>query len=374
MIDPKLLKYALNALDIRQALMMANMATEAPGGGMQGLPAAFLDSNFNFDKNQLLSTLINTVATSPQLEQGIEDLYTQVPQAARVLETLRQNPVVRSRILGSRTEPFLTTLENKLKTAKFNKDKASVIQSQVGAQKLVDTKLKDSVSRAKAMQDYITLFNSMAKKHRGTSEELNKMVMAKLIEQDKEGAKLIAPATNDIISRNQMKPGMARVHGNVDRVRFKNMVKDLGNRYETDRNVAQQYSGMANQVGALGEQLGNMQYEEKPITGPRVNIRKIQEAMTNQEGVNMDKNSSLRDILAKYSSMEFLLSDLTPVSDVPKGRILRKRNFDEKGGIQEYVENRRANILKKRGFEDAKDEENDSPNSLVKYILGMDKE
>jgi len=374
MIDPKLLKYALNALDIRQALMMANMATEAPGGGMQGLPAAFLDSNFNFDKNQLLSTLINTVATSPQLEQGIEDLYTQVPQAARVLETLRQNPVVRSRILGSRTEPFLTTLENKLKTAKFNKDKASVIQSQVGAQKLVDTKLKDSVSRAKAMQDYITLFNSMAKKHRGTSEELNKMVMAKLIEQDKEGAKLIAPATNDIISRNQMKPGMARVHGNVDRVRFKNMVKDLGNRYATDRNVAQQYSGMANQVGALGEQLGNMQYEEKPITGPRVNIRKIQEAMTNQEGVNMDKNSSLRDILAKYSSMEFLLSDLTPVSDVPKGRILRKRNFDEKGGIQEYVENRRANILKKRGFEDAKDEENDSPNSLVKYILGMDKE
>lgn len=374
MIDPKLLKYALNAVDIRQALMMANMATEAPGGGMQGLPAAFLDSNFNFDKNQLLSTLINTAATSPQFEQGIEDLYTQVPQAARVLETLRQNPVVRSRILGSRTEPFLTTLENRLKTAKFNKDKASVIQSQVGAQKLVDTKLKDSVSRAKAMQDYITLFNDMAKKHRGTSEDLNKMVMAKLIEQDKEGAKLIAPATNDIISRNQMKPGMARVHGNVDRVRFKNMVKDLGNRYATDRNVAQQYSGMANQVGALGEQLGNMQYEEKPITGPRVNIKKIQEAMANQEGVNMDKNSSLRNILAKYSSMEFLLSDLTPVSEVPKGRILRKRNFDEKGGIQEYVENRRANILKKRGFEDSKDEENDSPNSLVKYILGMDKE
>jgi hypothetical protein len=200
------------------------------------------------------------------------------------------------------------------------------------------------------------------------------MVMAKLLKENKEGAEMIAPVTNEIISRNQMKPGLARVHGNVDRVRFKNMVRDLGNRYTTDRKTALDLSQMAKQVTDLGSRLENMAYYEKPIEGPRLNIRKLTEALTGSEDKNMGKTSGLRELLIKNADMNFLLNDVTPAADVPKGRIIRSRNFDEKGGIQGYVENRRSKILSKRGFNAKKDEEDTSPNSLVKYILMMDKE
>lgn len=355
--------------ELLNLLAQLNLSVEGGRGGLQGLPALFLNRNYKFDLSKLLDTVLESAATAPQVDEGIEYLYKNVPQAARIIETARKNPVLRTQIIDTKAEPFLRALENKLKTTRFNKEKSKALQQFGATNSLVQSRLENSVLKTKALQDYLKNFSIYAKRNKGSSQDLNKLIMAKMLEENPKGARLISEDVKKIIDTNQIKPGLARVHGNVDRAKLKNIINSLKKNYTYGMGQSKAYSEMAKKLGPMGKRLAGMSYKQDRPDYPRINITK---ALHNFGGA-MNKESNL---ITKLADLSFLFDDMTPVIEKPKGKIIRKRNFDEDGSLQKYIEDIKEAHVRSKGFKAAKKdiEDGKGENGLINYIIMMDKD
>ena len=297
------------------------------------------------DPLRVKSTLLRSLAHAPAVDVMLNRVLTD-PTAFSIVENLRKNPILRSKILGQSPETAMVfrDLEDRLLGKRFQAHKLNLLRNIGGAQAKLGSEIRRDVQRKALMEEFAKEMSKQTKPSRKPADPED--VLAAMHSRGMD-VKPIAKEVTSLTEKVREKPGLSIIHGNVDVGRFRNLMTELQSRARTSSSAAQEKEKAFQKLEKLKGKAQRMK-QKTTSPGPKFDISKFNLAL-------------------KRSSLELFTTDsIVEASKYTPTRVITEKKVDIDDRIAELK--REVELSEK---EEASKSEKEKPVSLLKYFIDL---